>query len=265
MAVQTEELRGHTITLDYDECPENPRQWGTSTVLLAAHRRYDLSDKPCRDADDIKAKMFEDILDQEDNAILRSVVLSMVKSKPVRRDYKYEKYDRDYYEFINDHWDDMDSEDQLALDRVLEARAEIQEVYMYDHSGIALSTNEFGCRWDSGQIGYIYMKSADIISEFGADTPETRAQARKRMDSEIDTFSRYINGEVYCYCITDADDKVVGSCSGYYDLDFALSEARRNVPETESVPVVERQRRWIAKAVEARPELKDDEALEFLR
>jgi hypothetical protein len=35
-------------------------------------------------------------------------------------------------------------------------------VYMYDHSGTALSTTPFSCRWDSGQVGYIYVDYTDI-------------------------------------------------------------------------------------------------------
>ena len=35
----------------------------------------------------------------------------------------------------------------------------ILNVYMYDHTGIALSTEPFNDRFDSGQVGYIYCLS----------------------------------------------------------------------------------------------------------
>ena len=32
----------------------------------------------------------------------------------------------------------------------------IEPLYLYDHSGLAISTKPFSCPWDSGQIGVIY-------------------------------------------------------------------------------------------------------------
>ena len=31
----------------------------------------------------------------------------------------------------------------------------IKPLYLYDHSGITISTSPFGCQWDSGQIGWV--------------------------------------------------------------------------------------------------------------
>jgi hypothetical protein len=30
-------------------------------------------------------------------------------------------------------------------------------LYLYDHSGITMSTSPFSCPWDSGQVGYIWV------------------------------------------------------------------------------------------------------------
>ena len=61
-------------------------------------------------------------------------------------------------------------------------------VYMYEHSGIALSTTPFSCEWDSGQVGYIFAAYEDIEKE-GWNTE----QAEKFLISEIETYSNYIN------------------------------------------------------------------------
>ena len=39
-------------------------------------------------------------------------------------------------------------------------------VYLYDHSGLALSDTPFGDRWDSGQLGYIYETRSNIRAEY---------------------------------------------------------------------------------------------------
>jgi hypothetical protein len=40
-------------------------------------------------------------------------------------------------------------------------------VYLYDHSGITVSTEPFSCPWDSGQIGWIYVSYERIEKEYG--------------------------------------------------------------------------------------------------
>jgi hypothetical protein len=39
------EYKGRTITIDRDEDPENPREWGNIGTMICFHNRYDLGDK----------------------------------------------------------------------------------------------------------------------------------------------------------------------------------------------------------------------------
>ena len=43
----------------------------------------------------------------------------------------------------------------------------ILPLYLYDHSGITINTTGFSCRWDSGQVGFIYVTHEEIRKEFG--------------------------------------------------------------------------------------------------
>jgi hypothetical protein len=96
-------------------------------------------------------------------------------------------------------------------------------LYLYDHSGITMSTTPFTCRWDSGQVGWITMTKGQILSTFGGKrvTKRKREQAIVLMKEEVDIYDCYITGEVYSYVITDADDEVVESCGGYYGRQYA--------------------------------------------
>ena len=40
-------------------------------------------------------------------------------------------------------------------------------LYLYDHSGITISTSPFNCSWDSGQVGWIYCTKKRFLEETG--------------------------------------------------------------------------------------------------
>ena len=69
-------------------------------------------------------------------------------------------------------------------------------IYMYEHSGIAISTKPFGCQWDSGQLGWIHTTKENALRE----CPSIEV-AKKIMESEVKTWGCYVEGEVYQYRI----------------------------------------------------------------
>lgn len=100
-------------------------------------------------------------------------------------------------------------------------------VYMYDHSGITISTKPFSCRFDSGQIGFIYATRADILNEFQCKliTKKIIEKAYNILLSEIETYDQFLRGDVYGYKITDEDNNEIDSCWGFYGYDYCLSTA----------------------------------------
>jgi hypothetical protein len=91
-------------------------------------------------------------------------------------------------------------------------------LYLYDHSGITMSTSPFGCRWDSGQVGYIYMTYDEIRKEHGW-TRITKArydQVVKWLKGEVEVYDQYLTGEVYGFVIEDADGEELDACWGFY-------------------------------------------------
>lgn len=63
-------------------------------------------------------------------------------------------------------------------------------VYMYEHSGIALSTGPFSCPWDSGMVGFIY---ASIEKE------QTHEEVAKQLAQEIEIYSKFLQGAVFYF------------------------------------------------------------------
>jgi hypothetical protein len=99
-------------------------------------------------------------------------------------------------------------------------------LYLMDHSGLSMSTGDYGDPWDSGQVGYIFATRKAVEEEYGAWNEETRATARRVLESEVEAYARYLRGEIYDYIVKDATGAVLDSCGGIDDYDYALQLAR---------------------------------------
>lgn len=101
----------------------------------------------------------------------------------------------------------------------------ILPLYLYDHSGITMNTSGFSCRWDSGQVGFIFITIDKVISE-GFDNSKDLFKVQDYLIGEVETYDKYLTGEVYCYRIKDSNGEILDSCSGYYDKDECEAEAK---------------------------------------
>ena len=82
-------------------------------------------------------------------------------------------------------------------------------VYFYLHSGLTISTKPFNDRFDSGLLGYIFVKdneglSSDIIVGI--------------LKNEIAILNEYLQGNVFGYQIKDGDE-VIDSLAGIIGVD----------------------------------------------
>jgi hypothetical protein len=120
--------------------------------------------------------------------------------------------------------------DEIAKYLVKEGAIVILPLYLYDHSGITIATTPFHCPWDSGQVGFIYISRARAVAEWGKKlcTSKVRAMATKCLQAEVETYDKYISGEVYGYEIEDGEGNQIDSCWGFYDRDYMIAEAKAN-------------------------------------
>ena len=98
-------------------------------------------------------------------------------------------------------------------------------LYLYDHSGITMSTAPFSCPWDSGQVGYIYVTKSQIRKEYRCKriSPKLRARILGYLRSEVDEYDNYLTGEVYGFRVFDCCGYDVDSCYGFYGRESAES------------------------------------------
>lgn len=104
-------------------------------------------------------------------------------------------------------------------------------LWLHDHSGLSMRagpTNSFNDHWDSGQVGWIIATEAAVKAEFKKVNVKTLAKARKLLLSEVEVFNQYLEGDVWCYSITDAKGEHLDSCGGMYGLDYCKKEAQES-------------------------------------
>jgi hypothetical protein len=125
-----------------------------------------------------------------------------------------------YIEDDYSSWDEL-YEDIMRRDNPLV----IKPLYMYDHSGITISTEPFSCSWDSGQIGYVFI-TPNRIEELGTTRwdDEPWFDYIKRLEgylkNEVKTYDDYVTGDVYGYRVVDQEGNEEDSCWGYYGSDL---------------------------------------------
>ena len=122
-------------------------------------------------------------------------------------------------------------------------------LYLYDHSGITMSTKSERFRacdpqgWDWGMLGYIYVTKEDVRKEYGVKrvTRKILDQVTKLLLTEVEEYDHYLTGNVYGYEITKdvkpQGGDVIDSCWGFfgYPEDYMISEAKRSIDHMEAV------------------------------
>lgn len=177
------------------------------TILCCDHRRYDLGD---RDAHGDVARLIR-----------------------ASRDYRpgWEESAGPCLNFTDgpDLW--------LAVQRCRDIVA--LPCYLYDHSGITMSTAPFSCPWDSGQVGFICMGRSAILELFenspkGRLTRGLRERALQLLRAEVEEYDQFLTGDVWGYVVdrsdgtdlTDGDDH---ACWGLFGSAHALETGREEL------------------------------------
>ena len=106
----------------------------------------------------------------------------------------------------------------------------ILPLFLYDHSGISMRTYSHGVHagWDGGYVGFIYATKADILKEYSVKriTKVIKTKVEKILTQEVETYSQYLEGDVWSYVIEDEEEKPVDSCGGFYGMDEAIKAVK---------------------------------------
>lgn len=204
--VQTEEYKGLTIEIHYDDDAQNPlTDYDNASVFACWHSRYNLGH-------------YKDTQGHTPESYVLSILSDNGKASIERFEKRRSKELGYTYEA-----------EMPELMAALDNEALVRPLHLYDHSGITMRASAFDCAWDSGQVGFQYMTHAKIKEEFGGKTinKTNTAKAIKLMDGELETYDDYLTGNVYGYIIKDSEDEELDACWGFIgDSDYCLSEAK---------------------------------------
>jgi hypothetical protein len=188
----------YTLKIMTDDSPESPRNWDNVCTMVCFHCGYTLGDNHSYDNGD---EFFEDILYN---------ICGM----------KYEDFE------------ELSTREKYKLacesDKVY-----IQELNLYDYSGLTISTSSgypYNDSWDADCVGWIYVSKERAMEQYGGipekdeegkfiKTPHTHSNgsvtysikytpiteenwkevAKYHMDNEVKTYDQYLRGDVYGY------------------------------------------------------------------
>lgn len=191
--METTEFGEYTIKIEHDDMQESPRDWDNLGTMVCFHNRYNLGD-------------------YNDHS----------HTDPLEFAYNLSGlYEDQVFEYLTD--------DQLAKcwDEI-HKKYVILPLYLYDHSGITMSTTGFSCPWDSGQVGYIYVSLEDVRKEYNVKrvSKKMREKIATYLTNEVETYDQHLTGEVYGFNIEKGEENEhVDSCYGFfgYNDDYMIS------------------------------------------
>ena len=207
--IYTETYRGYRIDISPDLNPTSPREWDNAGKIVCWHPRYNLGDEQPKTS---PGEWLLDLLQHE-------------------LEYDSLAYQR---------------AENMNISELLEALDEFYiflPIWMCEHSGITISTShtgQYNDRWDSGQIGWIYISKKDAVKEWGNKlfTSAVEAKAVAYLQSDIKVYDDYLVGNIFGYEIygPEDDEDSIDSVWGYYPeakdrtgYYYCLKEARSAV------------------------------------
>jgi hypothetical protein len=238
--------------LKQDENPENPREDQDWLGTMACwHRRYKLGDE-------------QSSCDPEEH--IRNLVGWEEEKEYAMQTFWYNKYQAARWREGNYSDDGLfDAAKSKVKERIAEEFDRLfisLPLFLYDHSGITMSTGGFSCPWDSGQVGFIYVSREKVCEEYGwkVITKEREEKIVEILRDEVKTYDQYLTNDVYGYIVYEAlpglrealdisDEEAcdwqtnigdidldndefceeVDSCWGFYGEDSAKEEAESSV------------------------------------
>ncbi len=200
----------HKLIVRYDEYAESPREWYNLGKMVCFHGRYTLGDEHNYNSPEV---FFLDLLENSQDELLADDGFTSrlyyfwkqeivdngdladglaIQFLGIMEDETYPKLGDEFPaarfgrmiaeadsawidEFLNDA-EEGELQDILdSLDKYI-----ILPLFLYDHSGITMSTGPFSCPWDSGQVGWIYASKKTFIDETGYTEAELFSTDSKR-------------------------------------------------------------------------------------
>lgn len=216
----------------FDEDAPNPRtefdcHLGT---MVCWHSRYNLGDEqPELSADDFQRSLAEDV----DPTVYDRIEYwdhgpgweTLIRRHPCTEQSSY---------CSAEAVKAADQRVEAIIAKAIEEHYIVLPLYLYDHSGITISTGPFSCPWDSGQVGWIYVSIEQVKKEFGWKrlTRDRRQQIVQILEKEVEEYDQYLTGQVFEYVLEGNSEEIVDSCGGFFGEEYCEQELQAAAERT---------------------------------
>lgn len=203
------EYKGYEIGIFPDDDAETSREWDNLGHMVCWHSRYNLGDEQRRD--EVEDFMKELACQVDETAEARIEYWENGNGwKMLENKYGTENYSKKACEMSEGYV-------QAIIEKALE-KVVMLPLYLYDHSGITMKTSSFNDRWDSGQVGFIYITYEKIKEEFKTSrvTRAMHIKMQEYLKGEVETYDMYLTGNVHGYMIRKPEGDWQGGCWGFF-------------------------------------------------
>ncbi len=240
----------YLLKISLDEDAFNPREeYEHLGKMVCWHRRYRLGDGHCYETPgDFLQELVEKNVEEEElirqakAGKIQGIKLGYVRAE---RLWEVKSYSAVYHRWVRLYGFDepisrcgaqiaeaVRSEmDNHALLKLAEKQCCILPVYLFDHSGLHISTYDLTkCpdgRWDAGQVGWVYADRDTIARKYGKCGREEMKRAGEMLVAEVEQYDRYLAGECYGFQLYEAGEEK-DSCWGFLGT---LDEIRQDIAE----------------------------------
>ena len=240
----------YTLIIQSDYDTESPREDECFGKMICFHSRYCLGDEHnySYPSDFMRELIRNECLPA--NELIDYIKSGQSNSVKLAFDQVAHQWNISYY---NDHlkkWSvecsfdpPLDGQEKDVADAIVET-LEMSELvniaknnccilplYLYDHSGITMSTSRFNDSWDSEQVGWIYASHTDVEKEYGAFNEENVEKAMKLLQCEVEYYDHYIRGDCYGFLLFKGEEEI-DSCWGFLGSpDEMRSDIENYLPE----------------------------------
>ena len=200
MHTETYTHNGFIVRLTQDDCPESPADWGRDDAFVVGfHSDFSVE--------------YEDV---------------SVRVKSKEDAFWLLPKDEIIKSLIEDGYEPDEAQDEADSGHVPGYSAFPLQAYI--HGGVHLSLSGFECPWDSGQVGWVFVKEADHRDDFG----EHETARHRVAKSLVHEWNQYLNGDVWVVCIENGDGEILDSYGGVYGMENALEAAKNDSIATDS-------------------------------
>lgn len=107
-------------------------------------------------------------------------------------------------------------------------------IFLFDHSGLTISTRPFHCPWDSGQVGWIFREKSGLRQEFGCQRLSKRMRQRifRIFETEVAEYDHFLTGNIWSVTVLDTTGAVRDSIGNVVGYDHAIELAEEMIDST---------------------------------